>query len=71
MTRYERKLFFERLMALRETYRTEEHEPTTMTIAEAMTFAEAELDKPAPAAAETADTAVTTDSAKTGPSTTV
>jgi hypothetical protein len=40
MTRYERKLYFERLMALRDAYRSEDHESTGMTIAQAMTFAE-------------------------------
>ena len=32
MTRYERKLFFERLMSLREAYRAEAHEATSLTI---------------------------------------
>ena len=40
MTRYERKLYFERLMAMRDAYRAESPEPTAMTIDEAMTFAE-------------------------------
>ena len=40
MTRYERKLYFERLVALRDAYRAETHESTGMTIEQAMTFAE-------------------------------
>jgi hypothetical protein len=40
MTRYERKLYFERLIALRDAYRAEDHESSTMTIDRAMTFAE-------------------------------
>ena len=40
MTRYERKLYFEQLMALRDAYRAESHESTGMTIEQAMTFAE-------------------------------
>ena len=40
MTRYERKLYFERLMALRDAYRADAHESTGMTIEQAMTFAE-------------------------------
>ncbi len=40
MTRYERKLFFEKLLALRETYRTEAHEVTDTTIETVVAFAE-------------------------------
>ncbi len=40
MTRYERKLFFERLLTLREAYRAERHESTGLTIAQVPTFAE-------------------------------
>ena len=40
MTRYERKLYFERLMALRDAYRAEVLETDGMTIEQAMTFAE-------------------------------
>jgi hypothetical protein len=40
MTRYERKLHFERLMAMREAYRAEAPESTDITIERAMTFAE-------------------------------
>ena len=40
MTRYERKLYFEQLMALRDGYRAESHKSTGMTIEQAMTFAE-------------------------------
>jgi len=40
MTRYERKLYFERLVALRDAYRAEARESTGMTIEQTMTFAE-------------------------------
>jgi hypothetical protein len=40
MTRYERKLYFERLVALRDAYRAETRESTGMTIESTMTFAE-------------------------------
>jgi hypothetical protein len=40
MTRYERKLYFERLVALRDAYRVETRESTGMTVEQAMTFAE-------------------------------
>jgi len=40
MTRYERKLYFERLVAMRDAYRAETSESTGMTIEQAMTFAE-------------------------------
>jgi hypothetical protein len=40
MTRYERKLYFERLVALRDAYRAETRESTGMTVEDAMTFAE-------------------------------
>lgn len=40
MTRYERKLYFERLVAMRDAYRTETRESTGMTVEQAMTFAE-------------------------------
>ena len=40
MTRYERKQYFERLMALRDAYRAQTRESTGMTIEQAMTFAE-------------------------------
>lgn len=40
MTRYERKLYFERLVALRDAYRAGTHESTGMTIEQATTFAE-------------------------------
>jgi hypothetical protein len=39
MTRYERKLFFERLLNLREAYRAEAHASIEMTIEDALTFA--------------------------------
>ena len=40
MTRYERKLYFERLMALRDAYRAEDSASTDLTIERAMAFAE-------------------------------
>ena len=40
MTRYERKLFFERLMTLRETYRSEAQVATDVTIEGVPAFAE-------------------------------
>ena len=40
MTRYERKLFFEKLLALRETYRTEAHAATETTIDGVVALAE-------------------------------
>jgi hypothetical protein len=40
MTRYERKLYFEQLVALRDAYRAEARESTDMTIEQAMVFAE-------------------------------
>jgi len=40
MTRYERKQYFERLMALRDAYRAQTRESTGMTIEQVMTFAE-------------------------------
>ena len=55
MTRYERKLYFERLVALRDGYRADAHESTGMTIADAMTYAEIVFN--AAAAADVADAA--------------
>ena len=55
MTRYERKLYFERLMAMRDAYRAETHESTGMTIAKAMSFAARTYN--AAAAADAADAA--------------
>jgi hypothetical protein len=40
MTRYERKVYFERLMALREAHRAEDSVSTGMTIEQAMRFAQ-------------------------------
>jgi hypothetical protein len=39
MNRYERKLFFERLVAMREVYRTETHRPTELTVETLEAFA--------------------------------
>jgi hypothetical protein len=63
MTRYDRKLYFERLMALRDAYRGEVRESTGMTIEQVMTFAEQAFND-----AVAADTAsVVTALAKGGP----
>jgi hypothetical protein len=40
MTRYERKLFFERLVALRDAYRVETHKATGLTIEGAVAAAD-------------------------------
>jgi len=40
MTRYERKLYFERLMTMRNAYRAEVPESTDLTVERAITFAE-------------------------------
>ena len=55
MTRYERKRYFEQLVALRDAYSAETHESTGMTIAQAMTFAEQTFN--AAAAADATDAA--------------
>ena len=56
MTRYERKLFFERLMAMREAYRAETHTSTGMTLDQTITFAEQRYNDAA--AADLAEAAV-------------
>jgi hypothetical protein len=43
MSRYERKLFFERLVAMRQAYRTESHEALDLTMADAMALAQRTL----------------------------
>lgn len=53
MTRYERKLFFERLMTLRQAYREEVHEATELTIEGVLAFAEETYNDAAAAAAAT------------------
>jgi len=63
MTRYERKLFFERLVAMRDAYRAEAHESTDMTIEEAMIAAEQAFN--AAAAADADATAALTNGATT------
>ena len=59
MTRYERKLYFERLMALRDAYRADAHKSTGMTIEQAMTFAEQAFNLAAAADAASVATALT------------
>jgi hypothetical protein len=63
MTRYERKLFFERLLAIRDAYRAEAHESTDMTIELAMIAAEHAFN--AAAAADADATIALTDGATT------
>jgi hypothetical protein len=64
MTRYERKLYFERLMALRDAYRAETHESTGMTIERAMTFAEQAFNDAVAADAAAVDAALTQGASK-------
>jgi hypothetical protein len=59
MTRYERKLYFEQLVALRDAYRAETHESTGMTIEQAMTFGEQAFNTAAAADAAAVATAST------------
>ena len=59
MTRYERKLYFEQLVALRDAYRAETHESTGMTIDQAMTFAEQAFNDAVAADAASVATALT------------
>ena len=59
MTRYERKLYFEQLVALRDAYRAETRESTGMTIEQAMTFAEQAFNNAAAADAASVATAST------------
>jgi hypothetical protein len=56
MTRYERKLFFEQLMTLRDEYRHEAHVATELTIDGVSAFAAAAYDEAA--ALEAASTTV-------------
>ena len=58
MTRYERKQYFERLVALRDAYRAETNESTGMTIEQAMTFAEQAYNDAAAAEAASVPSAV-------------
>lgn len=66
MTRYERKLYFERLMALRDAYRAETRESTGMTIEQAMTFAEQAFNDAVAADAASIATALAKGSPKAG-----
>ncbi len=68
MTRYERKLFFERLMTLREAYRAETHAPLAMTIEDVLAFASDTYNELAGADAHAA--AISAPSAESQPSTT-
>ena len=58
MTRYERKLYFERLVALRDAYRAETRESTGLTIEQAMTFAEQAFNDAVAADAASIETAM-------------
>ena len=59
MTRYERKLYFEQLMALRDAYRAETPASTGLTIEQAMTFAEQAFNDAVTADVESIAAAVT------------
>jgi hypothetical protein len=59
MTRYERKRYFEQLMAMRDAYRAGTHEPTAMTIEQTMTFAEQAFNDAVAADVESIAAAVT------------
>ena len=56
MTRYERKLFFERLLALREAYRADDHLATELTIEGVFALAEETWNDAAATEAATATT---------------
>ena len=64
MTRYERKLYFERLVAMRDAYRAEAHESTDMTIERAMTFAAQAYNDAAAADTAAVDAALTKGASK-------
>jgi hypothetical protein len=46
MSKYERRIYFERLLDLRESYRRTDHRAGDMTAAQAIAYAEALLDDP-------------------------
>ena len=58
MTRYERKLYFERLVAMRDAYRAETGESTGLTIDQVITFAEQAFNDAVAADAASIETAV-------------
>ena len=64
MSRYERKLFFERLVAMREAYRAEVHEGLELTIEDAMAVVQRVLAAEAAAEAATAASVPTTPDAE-------
>jgi hypothetical protein len=66
MTRSERKRYFERLMALRDGYRTEKHQSTGMTVEQATTFAELAFNDAVMADVESIAAAVAEGGAKAG-----
>ena len=66
MTRYERKLYFERLVALRDAYRAESRQSTGMTIEQAMTFAEQAFNDAVAADAASIETALAKGAPKAG-----
>ena len=66
MTRYERKLYFERLVALREAYRAETRVSSGMTIEQAMTFAEQAFNNAVAADAASIETAMAKGAPKAG-----
>jgi hypothetical protein len=46
MSKYERRMFFERLVELRTAYGQTDHSPTTMTVSRAIRYAVSLLDHP-------------------------
>jgi hypothetical protein len=55
MSRYERRVWFERLVELRTAYREESTETTAMTVTDAMAYAERLFDDPTALEAALAD----------------
>jgi len=66
MTRYERKLYFERLVAMRDGYRAETRVSSGMTIEQAMTFAEQAFNNAVAADAASIETAMAKGAPKAG-----
>ena len=57
MSRYERRVWFDRLVELRAAYSARPHETVAMTVADAMAYAERLLDDPVALDAVLADEA--------------
>jgi hypothetical protein len=64
MTRYERKLYFERLMAMRDAYRAADHGSTDVTIERVATFAEQAYNDAAAADVAAVEAALTKNASK-------